>query len=157
MYLSSRRLGEQIGLTAQQMKVLLKDEGYYKGHMGNYSLTEKGKAISEENGWDNGYGGYAFKGYNYDTFPESILKELNTKPENLERIRELTKVERIESKKINEELQKQYKREQLMEDVQNISKNTSHKGWIVIGVLSIATLGTIWYFWRRKKKKEKNI
>ena len=43
MTLSAKRLGEICGLTAEEMNVLLKEEGFLSGEPGNYYPTEKGK------------------------------------------------------------------------------------------------------------------
>ena len=82
MGLSAKRLGEKIGLTPEQTNTLLREEGFQSGQPGDYSVTEKGKKYVEEKSWDNGYGGYAARGYSYNEWDESILDELNTKPEN---------------------------------------------------------------------------
>lgn len=96
MALSAKRLGEKIGLTSQEMNVLLKEEGYQNGEPGNYSTTDKGKPYVSEKGWDNGYGGYAFRGYNYNEWDESILDDIDTSPERLSQIRAKTANERKE-------------------------------------------------------------
>ena len=90
MGLSAKRLGEKIGLTSEQTNILLQEAGFQNGQPGDYSVTEKGKKYVEEKSWDNGYGGYAARGYSYNEWDESILDELNTNPENLEYIRDLT-------------------------------------------------------------------
>ena len=96
MALSAKRLGEKIGLTSQEMNVLLKEEGYQNGEPGDYSTTDKGKEYVSEKGWDNGYGGYAFRGYNYNEWDESILNNIDTSPERLSQIRTKTANERRE-------------------------------------------------------------
>lgn len=90
MGLSAKRLGEKIDLTPEQTNTLLREEGFQSGQPGDYSVTEKGKKYVEEKSWDNGYGGYAARGYSYNEWDESIIDELNTKPENLEYIKDLT-------------------------------------------------------------------
>ena len=46
MTLSAKRLGERCGLTAEEMNILLKEEGFLSGEPGNYYPTEKGKPVS---------------------------------------------------------------------------------------------------------------
>ena len=72
MTLSAKRLGEKCGLTAEEMNCLLKDEGFLSGEPGNYYPTEKGKIFVSEKGDDNGYGGYAFRGWNWLEWDESL-------------------------------------------------------------------------------------
>ena len=92
---SAKRLGEKIGLTSHEMNFLLKEEGYQNGEPGDYSTTDKGKEYVSEKGWDNGYGGYAFRGYNYNEWDESILNNIDTSPERLSQIRTKTANERM--------------------------------------------------------------
>ena len=62
MTLSAKRLGERCGLTAEEMNVLLKEEGFLSGEPGNYYPTEKGKLFVVEKGDDNGYVGIGSNG-----------------------------------------------------------------------------------------------
>ena len=99
MGLSARRLGEKIGLTAEQTNTLLKESGFQKGNPGEYSVTDKGREyLADEKSWCNGYGGWATRGYDYNEWDESIINELDTSSENLERIRDLTSKRRRERK-----------------------------------------------------------
>ena len=82
MTLSAKRLGERCGLTAEEMNILLKEEGFLSGEPGNYYPTEKGKLFVIEKGDDNGYGGYAFRGWNWFEWDERILEELDTSVEH---------------------------------------------------------------------------
>ena len=88
MTLSAKRLGERCGLTAEEMNILLKEEGFLSGEPGNYYPTEKGKLFVIEKGDDNGYGGYAFRGWNWFEWDERILEELDTSVEHKRYIRE---------------------------------------------------------------------
>ncbi|MSS14544.1 hypothetical protein [Porcincola intestinalis] len=87
MGLSARRLGEMVDVSSQVMNGILKERGYLSGEMGNYNVTEKGRKIVIEKGWDNGYGGYARRGYNYLEWPDNILEELNITPELVEKVK----------------------------------------------------------------------
>ena len=58
MGLSAKRLGEKIGLTAEETNTLLKEAGYQSGQAGEYVVTETGKKFVEEKSWDNGCGGW---------------------------------------------------------------------------------------------------
>lgn len=61
MTLSAKRLGERCGLTAEEMNILLKEEGFLSGEPGNYYPTEKGKLFVVEKGDDNGESFYAYE------------------------------------------------------------------------------------------------
>lgn len=98
MGLSAKRLGEKIGLTAEQTNTLLKESGFQKGNSGEYSVTEKGKKYVEQKSWDNGYGGWAARGYEYNEWDESIMNELDTSSKNLQKIRDLTSQRRKQRK-----------------------------------------------------------
>ena len=76
------------------MNFLLKVEGYLSGEPGDYYPTEKGKQFVVEKGNDNGYGGYAFRGWNWLEWDESILDELDVSMEYKCYIREKTTEER---------------------------------------------------------------
>lgn len=54
MTLPAKRLGERCDLTAEEMNILLKEEGFLSGELGNYYPTEKGKLFVVEKGDDNG-------------------------------------------------------------------------------------------------------
>jgi hypothetical protein len=44
----ARELGQEHGLTAQEMNAILKKNGFLDGEPGNYNVTEKGKKYAEE-------------------------------------------------------------------------------------------------------------
>ena len=96
--LSATELGALLGLTAQEMNVLLKEEGFIKGDPGNYSPTDKGKEYSDELSDDNGYGGYCARWWSWLVWPKSILDEMDNSDERLSKIREQTAEERRERK-----------------------------------------------------------
>lgn len=98
MGLSAKRLGEKIGLTAEETNTLLKEAGYQFGQAGEYIVTEAGKKFVEEKSWDNGCGGWAHRGYNYNEWDESIIDKLDTSNSNLQKIRDLTSQRRKERK-----------------------------------------------------------
>jgi hypothetical protein len=52
---SARILGEDYGLTAQEMNFILKEEGYLEGEAGNYVVTEKGAKFAGEGKTSYGY------------------------------------------------------------------------------------------------------
>lgn len=101
MGLSAKRLGERIGLTAEQTNVLLKEAGFQKGEAGDYVVTDKGKKYAEEKSWTNGYGGYAARGYDYNEWNASIIDKLDTSSANLEKVRKITSQKRKERREKN--------------------------------------------------------
>lgn len=55
---SARVLGQEYGLTAQEMNFVLKEEGFLGGEPGNYTVTEKGEKFAEQQDDSRGTGGY---------------------------------------------------------------------------------------------------
>jgi hypothetical protein len=76
---SARVLGFLYGLTAMEMNILLKEEGFLEGEPGQYSVTETGRRYAAEQHHHRGTGGYAW--YNRDweqrTWDPSITDELD--------------------------------------------------------------------------------
>lgn len=153
MGLSAKRLGEKIGLTAEQTNTLLKDAGFQTGEPGNYIVSEAGKKFVENKSWWNGYGGYASRGYDYNEWDEGIIKKLNITSKNLERIRKIT-AENRRTKKISQSNINTTNIVNCTSDtIKNNKNNHSVIGILIIVFSTIITLGLIWFF---KKKKNKN-
>lgn len=78
MQKSARILGQELGLTAQEMHVLLKKEGFLDGEIGKYFVTDKGKPFAHEQDFHSGPGGYSW--YNRDwstrTWDDAVLEDL---------------------------------------------------------------------------------
>lgn len=75
---SARILGDELGLTAQEMNVMLENEGYLSGTPGNYAVTDKGGPYAREQDFHSGPGGYPC--YNRDwstrTWDDAILEQM---------------------------------------------------------------------------------
>lgn len=167
MELSATRLGDRIGLNGQEMNMLLKKEGFLAGEPGNYSITEKGLSFVKEKGWDNGYGGYAARGYNYNTYNESILECIDISPERIKEIRDIVSKQRIEKIEAAKEASKDYwetqakknqatKTQTAKNDCVNIENNYT-KELLIVGIITIALAGGTYLVYRMyKKKKDKN-
>lgn len=104
MFLSAKQLGAKIDLNAQEMNILLKEEGLLDGEPGDYYVTEKGRSYADETGWSNGYGGYAARGYNYTVWDETILNIIDISEERLASIRIKTKEERKKRREENDKI-----------------------------------------------------
>lgn len=74
--LSARRLGERIGLSAREMNRRLAAHGYLEGAPGHYLITEKGEQRGEVHAFDNGYGGFAYRQWDYVVWDEDLADEL---------------------------------------------------------------------------------
>lgn len=74
--LSARRLGERIGLSAREMNRRLVSHGYLKGTPGHYLITVKGEQRGEVRAFDNGYGGFAYRQWDYVVWDEDLADEL---------------------------------------------------------------------------------
>ena len=94
MYLTTTRLGLEYGLNAQEMNVLLKEEGFLDGEPGNYVPTEKGRKYVFVTGDDNGYGGYAHRAWDWLEWDESIKDVLHITDQRIREIREKTNEQR---------------------------------------------------------------
>ncbi len=73
---SARRLGGMIGESAQWVNKKHSELEYLEGEPGGWTLTEKGKAISVQNAYDNGVGGYYHICNPYYEWKKDIICEL---------------------------------------------------------------------------------
>ncbi len=87
---SARILGQEFGLTAQEMNFVLKEGGYLVGEPGNYFVTEKGEKYAEEQDHHRGTGGYAHynRYWTTRTWDDGIADELDITAERKREIRE---------------------------------------------------------------------
>lgn len=158
MTLSAKRLGEICGLTAEEMNVLLKEEGFLSGEPGNYYPTEKGKLFVVEKGDDNGYGGYAFRGWNWLEWDERILEEIDTSMERKCYIKEKTSEERRRRRAEKAAESEAYwnkvnsQKENPMRETPT-EPNDSSAGKIVLGVLALVGYGAYRVITHFTKKK----
>ncbi|MDR0913804.1 MAG: hypothetical protein LBM65_01350 [Oscillospiraceae bacterium] len=76
---SSRILGNEYGLSAQEMNYILKKEGFLSGEPGDYSVTEKGAEFANERDFHRGTGGYSHYNRYWTTrsWDDSIESELD--------------------------------------------------------------------------------
>jgi hypothetical protein len=76
---SARILGQEYGLTAQEMNFVLREEGFLEGEPGAYSVTEKGARYATEQAHSRGTGGYAHynRAWTTTTWDGSIADELD--------------------------------------------------------------------------------
>ncbi len=141
---SATKLGDPLGLSGQEMNVLLKEEGFIEGEPGHYSPTEKGKEYSDELADDNGYGGYCARGWSWLVWPKSILDSIDTSDERLAEIREKTAQERRE-RKVREEAEADERFRQFCEAKEdNTEKSESSsvgKVLLAIGATGLVALG----------------
>ena len=158
MTLSAKRLGEICGLTAEEMNVLLKEEGFLSGEPGNYYPIEKGKLFVVEKGDDNGYGGYAFRGWNWLEWDERILEEIDTSMERKCYIKEKTSEERRRRRAEKAAESEAYwnkvnsQKENPMRETPT-EPNDSSAGKIVLGVLALVGYGAYRVITHFTKKK----
>ncbi len=76
---SARILGQDYGLTAQEMNYVLREKGFLAGNPNDYSVTEQGQPFAEEQDFQRGTGGYAQYNPCWTTrsWDESITNELD--------------------------------------------------------------------------------
>jgi hypothetical protein len=86
---SARILGQEYGLTAQEMNFVLKEEGFLDGEPGNYYVTDKGKNYAEEQDYHRGTGGYAHynRYWTTRTWDDGITNELDFTEDRKKEIR----------------------------------------------------------------------
>lgn len=83
MQVSARILGQEYGMTAQEMNCALEKLGFLVGEPGNYSPTEKAMEYVVEKDFHRGCGGYSWynRYWTTRTFDDSIKDALNITPE----------------------------------------------------------------------------
>lgn len=87
---SARILGQDYGLTAQEMNFVLKEEGFLDGDPGNYFVTEKGKKYAEEQDHSRGTGGYSWynRAWTTRTWDDGVTDELDITDDRKKEIRQ---------------------------------------------------------------------
>lgn len=140
MGLSAKRLGQCYGLTAEEMNVLLKEEGFLSGKPRDYVPTEKGKRyIAAEKYKSNGYGGYAARGWEWLEWDESIKNELDISSERINEIRQHTSEQRRRRRaEANEESAKyweQVRSRKTQQDTRRTSKCSKENTFIGVSSL----------------------
>ena len=89
-------MGQDYGLTAVEMNILLKEEGFLDGGPGTYTLTEKGKQYADEQYDGQGTGGYLQ--YNPSwvtrTWRPAITEQLDVTDERKQQLREAARAAR---------------------------------------------------------------
>lgn len=98
---TATELGNKLGLTAQEVNCLLRDEGFLEGEPGNWKLTEKGEQYSEEYSWSNGYGGWCARGYSMPLWNSNIMNEIHITNEKKQEIKRKVKAQRAARKALN--------------------------------------------------------
>lgn len=83
---SARQLGRMVGMSDREVNLALKDLGYLTGQPGNWQLTNKGARYAILRHEDNGYGGYAYRGWEWPMWDSSIAFELGDPIKHLEEV-----------------------------------------------------------------------
>lgn len=98
MGVSARILGGDYGLNAQEMNLLLKNEGFLDGDAGDYVVTPKGAPFAIEKDFHRGFGGYDFynRYWTQRTWDESIKDVLEVTPEKKQMVRDAVAMARKE-------------------------------------------------------------
>lgn len=89
MQMSARILGQEYGLTAEEMNRVLVKLGFLKGFPGEYSLTEKALQYAVEQDYHRGTGGYSCynRYWTTRTFDDSIKEVLDISTELISEVR----------------------------------------------------------------------
>ena len=90
MQKSATLLGQEFGLSGEEMNRVLVKLGFLTGDPGNYSLTEKAIPFAIEKDFHRGCGGYSWynRYWTTRTFDDSILDELDVTDELISEVRE---------------------------------------------------------------------
>lgn len=90
MQVSARILGQDYGLTAEEMNRVLVKLGFLKGSPGDYSLTEKAMQYAVEKDFHRGTGGYSCynRYWTTRTFDDSIKEVLDVSAELISEVRD---------------------------------------------------------------------
>lgn len=100
MQKSARILGQDYGLTAQEMNLVLKEEGFLDGEPGKYFLTEKGQQYANEQFHKRGTGGYPRYNPSWETrtWDDEITAQVDISDERKRQIREAVAAARRQSR-----------------------------------------------------------
>ncbi len=96
MQVSARILGQDYGLTAEEMNRVLVKLGFLSGMPGDYNLTSKAKPYATVKEFHRGTGGYAHYNKYWTTrkFDESIKDVLDVTADLIQEVRDEIKAER---------------------------------------------------------------
>lgn len=89
MQVSARILGQEYGLTAEEMNRVLVKQGFLQGTPGDYSVTQKALQYVVEKDFHRGTGGYACynRYWTTRTFDDSIKEVLDVSAELINEVR----------------------------------------------------------------------
>lgn len=89
MQMSATVLGQEYGLTGEEMNRVLQKLGFLKGSPGDYSLTEKALEYAVEKDFHRGTGGYSWynRYWTTRTFDDSIKEVLDVSNELINEVR----------------------------------------------------------------------
>ena len=90
MQVSARILGQNYGLTAEEMNRVLVKQGFLQGAPGNYSVTQKALHYAVEKDFHRGTGGYACynRYWTTRTFDDSIKDVLDVSADLIKEVRD---------------------------------------------------------------------
>ncbi len=89
MQVSARILGQEYGLTAEEMNRVLAKQGFLQGTPGDYSVTQKALQYAVEKDFHRGTGGYACynRYWTTRTFDDSIKETLDVSADLISEVR----------------------------------------------------------------------
>ncbi len=89
MQVSARILGQDYGLTAEEMNRVLVKQGFLQGSPGDYSVTQKALQYAAEKDFHRGTGGYACynRYWTTRTFDDSIKEALDVSADLINEVR----------------------------------------------------------------------
>jgi hypothetical protein len=94
--MSARMIGDEVGLTGQEVNFALKDAGLLHGEPKAWGITEKGAKFATETLHQRGTGGYSFMNPSWPTvaWDESVRDLLDFSDEGKQRVRQAVSTRR---------------------------------------------------------------
>ena len=138
---SARLLGYKVGLSSQEMNYVLNKEGLLDGTPGHYKLTEKGQEFGQYSVHDNGYGGYAYRGWAYPVWDaDKVLSLLDITPEKAELYRQEFRDSKIKTVPKTETIENNTSS---VNDLPALEDNLSDSGLSMPGLIILGVAGLI--------------
>ncbi len=155
MQVSARVLGQDYGLTAEEMNRVLVKLGFLQGKPGNYSITQKTLQYAVEKDFHRGTGGYSCynRYWTTRTFDDSIKNVLDVSPELINEVRgeiSADRAARYVAQAAREQANADFSAKQAAEKTaQELAKRTSREAaeasarWKNVGKTSLIVGGVI--------------
>lgn len=149
--LSATDIGSSIHASAEVVNRLLLEKGFIGGEPGAYFLTDAGKAFGAAVEKDNGYGGWAYRDWGWNTWDESVIDELGATPEKIAEMTLALRAARAAKRATDKIASEQYWAEVMAKQADKIADlsdsdsglSTGQKVAIAAGVTAVVVVGVV--------------